>query len=128
MSDHALAAGRSSTDLIPSSLKRAGDLRGYSWETVKGWGGKSVSLQCCGVDVDPGVDKLFIYAIFLQRELLGSRVKPVCTPAVIWDGLYSQEMKTTLQSRGASQAGYIDMPLVSSDGTVHVNFGAGSEM
>lgn len=80
--------------------------------------------------MDPGVDKLLIYTIFLQRELLGSRAKPGCTPAVIWDGLYNQEIKTTLQSRGANQANYIDMPLVSPGGTVllHVNFGAGSEI
>lgn len=42
--------------------------------------------------MDPGVDKLLIYTIFLQRELLGSRVKPGCTPAVMQDGLCNQEI------------------------------------
>lgn len=117
-------------NLIPSSLKRAGDLRAFFWNTVTGWGGKTGSHRWCRLDVKPGVDKLLIYTVFLQRELLGSRVKPGCTPTVIQDRLYNWEIKTTLQSRGANQADYIGMSLISSDGTVplHAKFGVGSEM
>lgn len=80
--------------------------------------------------MDPGADKLMIYTLFLPRKLLGLRVKPECTPAVVRDGWYYQKIKTILKSREANQGDYIDVCLVSSDGTVplHANFGAGSEI
>lgn len=59
--------------------------------------------------MDPGVDKLLIYTIFLLRELFGLKVKARCTSAVIWDGQYIQEIKTTVKSREANQADYVDV-------------------
>lgn len=120
------SAGRSIMNLVPGSLKRAGELWGYCWKTMKGWGGKCGSHRWRRASVDPGVDTFLIFTIFLQSELLGSRAKPGCTPAVMQDGLYNYEIKITASSRGANQGDYIDMSLVSSNDMVplHGNLGA----
>lgn len=61
--DHVVTAGRSSVNLIPSSLDGAGYLGGFSWKTVKGWR----SHWWSRVDVDPAVDKILLFSHFFCK-------------------------------------------------------------